>query len=300
MESHNNSLEIFFFIKLVNWLNLRAVINTEKTITSQILYKTLNYIILLKIQPKTFFVGKNQIFLPSCHSTNDIAGEIIQNKEIIDGTVIFTDHQTAGKGQRGNKWESKVGENLLMSIILKTSFIALERQFDLSITVALSIFEALESLEIINLTIKWPNDIYIKQKKIGGVLIENSILGSKINSSVVGIGINIHQSHFDNTKASSLINEIPEMFFERKVIAEKICEFLEKNLNELKENKTISLRDKYLKNLLGINQLRLFKNEEGTFEGTIKGITEAGQLIVISQNKEKYYNIKEIEHLFDE
>ena len=255
---------------------------------------------MVNIQPKTLFVGKNLVFLPSCHSTNDIASEIIQNKEFIDGTVILTDHQTAGKGQRGNVWESAPGDNLLMSIILKTSFVKIERQFDLSVAVAVSVFEALKACGVSNLSIKWPNDIYINQKKMGGILIENSILGQKMGNSIIGIGINIHQTKFENPRASSLILESPKMAFERKTIIEKICEFLEHNLSLLKEGKTDLLEKKYCDNLFAINEQRMFKTSEGIVEGKIIGVTENGLLKLISQNKEKYYNIKEIEYLFND
>ena len=83
---------------------------------------------MLKIRPKTFFVGKNVIFLPSCHSTNDIASEMIQNSEFIDGTVIITDLQTQGKGQRGNQWESEAGQNILMSLMVRSDFLRLDRK----------------------------------------------------------------------------------------------------------------------------------------------------------------------------
>lgn len=255
---------------------------------------------MLKIQPKTLFVGKNLVFLPSCHSTNDIANEIIQNKEFIDGTVILTDHQTAGKGQRGNTWESISGENLLMSVVLKTSFVAIDSQFDLSIAVAVSVIEALKAFGITHLAIKWPNDIFLNNKKIGGILIENSILGQKMSHSIVGIGINVHQTTFENKRASSLLLEYPESNLERTKIAELVCEFLERNLLSLKENKAAELREKYLSSLFGIGDLRTFKTAEETFEGQILGVTENGLLKIISQNKEKYYNIKEIEYLFND
>jgi BirA family transcriptional regulator, biotin operon repressor / biotin---[acetyl-CoA-carboxylase] ligase len=255
---------------------------------------------LLKIQPKTFFVGKNLVFLPSCHSTNDIASEIIQNKEFIDGTVIITDHQTAGKGQRGNRWESQPTENLLMSIVLKTSFLPIDQQFDLSVTVAISVLEALNTFQVPNLNIKWPNDLFLGEKKIGGILIENSILGTKINTSVVGIGINIHQQNFENPRASSLEKEINHLNFGRSKIAEKICERLESNLYLLQKNGRESIREKYHQNLFGKGQTRLFKTEDGILEGIILGITENGQLHLSTSGSKKYYNIKEIEYLFNE
>ncbi len=255
---------------------------------------------MLKIQPKTFFVGKNLIFLPSCHSTNDIANEIIQNKEFIDGTVIITDHQTAGRGQRGNVWESKLGQNLLMSVILKTEFISLEKSFDLSVAVAVSVLEALQSLKVPNVSIKWPNDLYINQKKIGGVLIENGIIGQKMSHSIIGIGINIGQQKFKNPRASSLLIESKKEGICRDNLVERLCESLESNLQLLKDNNFAQIHKKYIENLFGKGQTRAFKSAEGIFEGEIIGITNQGHLKIISQNEEKYYNIKEIEYLFND
>jgi BirA family biotin operon repressor/biotin-[acetyl-CoA-carboxylase] ligase len=255
---------------------------------------------LVKIQPKTFYVGKNLIFLPSCHSTNDIANEIIQNKEFIDGTVILTDHQTAGRGQRGNHWESTTGQNLLMSIILKTEYVSLEKTFDLSITVAVSVLETLQSFNVPNLSIKWPNDLYINQKKTGGILIENSISGNKMSHSIVGIGINMGQTKFENPRATSIALECPSVKINRETVVEKLCESLELNLDLLKNNKFINVKEKYLEHLFGKDELRSFKSAEGIFEGTITGISENGHLKIISQNEEKYYNIKEIEYLFND
>ncbi len=255
---------------------------------------------MVKIQPKTFYVGKNLIFLPSCHSTNDIANEIIQNKEFIDGTVILTDHQTAGRGQRGNQWESRSGQNLLMSIILKTAYLSLEKSFDLSITVAVSVLETLKSFNLPNLSIKWPNDLYINQKKTGGILIENSISGNKIRHSIVGIGINIGQVKFKNPRATSLILECPSEKFNRETVVEKLCEYLELNLDLLQNNRFINIKEKYLEHLFRKDELRRFKSPEGIFDGIITGISENGHLKIISQNEEKYYNIKEIEYLFND
>ena len=253
---------------------------------------------MVKIQPKTLFVGKNLIFLPTCHSTNDIAAEIIQKKQIIDGTVILSDHQTNGKGQRGNSWESTIGLNLLMSIILKTNFIKVTKQFDLSILVAVSVLEALKSLHFENLKIKWPNDIFIKTKKIGGILIENSLLGQNLNHSILGIGLNIGQTKFESSRASSLNLEQPQNKVNRDMIVEKICESLERNFILYKSSNIDSFKIKYLDNLFQFNEWADYKAAEKIFSGKITGIEPNGKLKILEENKEKYYDIKEIEHLF--
>ena len=98
-----------------------------------------------KIQPKTLFIGKNTIYLPSCHSTNDIAAEMIQSGSVFDGTTVITSNQTAGRGQRGNAWEALAGQNITISIILKPNFLSANEQFKLNIAVSLGIREFIES-----------------------------------------------------------------------------------------------------------------------------------------------------------
>ena len=184
--------------------------------------------------------------------------------------------------------------------MLKTEYVSLEKSFDLSITVAVSVLETLQSFNLPNLSIKWPNDLYINQKKTGGILIENSISGNKMSHSIVGIGLNIGQKKFENPRATSLIMEYPTSKITRETIVEKLCESLEQNLALLKNNKFINIAEKYLDHLFGKGESRSFKSAEGIFEGIITGISENGHLKIISQNEEKYYNIKEIEYLFND
>lgn len=253
---------------------------------------------MLKIRPKTFFVGKNVIFLPSCHSTNDIASEIIQNSEFIDGTVILTDLQTQGKGQRGNIWESSSEMNILMSLMLQTDFLTLNNQYDLSTCTALSAIEALS--EIIpgdELKIKWPNDIFYKNQKLGGILIENSLSGNKMDKSIIGIGININQTFFENPRATSMA-KILEKVLDRGTIIEKILEHFEKNVLALKNGHFEKLKFSYLNHLLRFRKSGFYKANEIVFEGIIDDVARNGLLKLNVENQEKYYNIKELEYIF--
>ena len=130
---------------------------------------------------KTFFIGKNLVYLPSCHSTNDIASGLIKNDQFFDGTVVITNNQTAGKGQRGNTWESNSGDNLMCSLVVRPR-IKVQELFSLNMRITLAIALALEDLlPDKRVEIKWPNDILIHRKKVGGILIENSIKGDEID-----------------------------------------------------------------------------------------------------------------------
>ena len=112
-----------------------------------------------------------------------------------DRTVWLADFQTSGRGQKGNGWESRPGENLTFSMLLKPKAFLPERQFSLSQAVALSVMECLREYGA-DTKIKWPNDIYAGDRKICGILIENTISGDKLSASIAGIGININQQEF--------------------------------------------------------------------------------------------------------
>ena len=137
----------------------------------------------------------NIIRLKECRSTNSSLAEIA--RESPDGTVLVTDSQTAGRGQRGNSWEAEPGKNLTFSLLIKPEAIAAHDQFYISEAVALGIRDALMNhLPSQEVTVKWPNDIYAGDRKICGILIENSLSGNTIGHSIAGIGINVNQQEF--------------------------------------------------------------------------------------------------------
>ena len=180
--------------------------------------------------------------MPTCHSTNDIATQMIQSGEnVFEGTVIVTDNQTAGRGQRGNAWEASVGENLTFSIIFKPNFLKASDQFQLNVAVSLGVFDFLSEFIDEGLTVKWSNDIYYEDKKMGGILIENTLQGYQIGHSVVGIGLNINQTQFANIRATSLrnITQNPQKY-DLSEMLKKLLEYIEKNYLIIKnqENKS--------------------------------------------------------------
>src|SRR5690554_4031443 len=157
-----------------------------------------------KILANTMFLGKDILYLPVCHSTNDVAKDKLKEKEAAEGSIIITDQQTNGRGQRGNQWHSEPGMNLTFSLILSPKFLDPSELFGLNMAVALGIREALAQY-ISGVMVKWPNDIVHKEKgKLGGILIENSLKGQKIESSIVGVGLNINQVEFPLSQATSL------------------------------------------------------------------------------------------------
>ena len=140
-------------------------------------------------------IGSNIQFYGSLESTNTFASEVLKKAELQEGTVICADYQTAGKGHQGNRWESEKGKNLIFSIILYPSSVSPDDQFFISMTISLGICDFLRGI-LPEVKIKWPNDIYVRNDKIAGILIENTLIGNTIESCITGIGLNINQEKF--------------------------------------------------------------------------------------------------------
>jgi BirA family biotin operon repressor/biotin-[acetyl-CoA-carboxylase] ligase len=134
--------------------------------------------------------------LSEATSTNTVAAEM--GDSAAHGTAVWALTQSAGRGQRGNTWEAEPGKNLTFSLVLRPQYIAAARQFELSMLVSIAIVRVLERHLRTEVLIKWPNDIYVGDKKICGILIENTLSGTSIDRSIVGIGINVNQQFFQS------------------------------------------------------------------------------------------------------
>lgn len=252
---------------------------------------------MYKIQPNTLFTGKTLKYLSKCHSTNDIAAEMIQSGiNVFEGTVIITDNQTAGRGQRGNVWEASIGENLTFSVIFKPDFLKASDQFQLNVAVSLGVFDFLSEFIDENLSVKWSNDIYYEDKKMGGILIENTLQGYNIGYSVVGIGLNINQMDFGNLRATSLrkISQNP-LKYDLSEMLSKLSENLEKNYLKIKQGDYKSLKNRYLANMYRFKEYHYFKRNGQMFTGQIIGINEIGKLGIETEGMILYFDFKEVE-----
>ena len=160
---------------------------------------------MYKILANSLFLGKKVIYMPSCHSTNDIAMEMARKSDIPEGTVIITDDQLKGRGQRGNEWVTAAGKNITMSIVLKPNFVKASSQFSLNMAISLAVNATVKQLlSEINCSVKWPNDVLVNRKKISGILIENSLSGKNLDYSIVGVGLNVNQPIINGISATSL------------------------------------------------------------------------------------------------
>lgn len=225
---------------------------------------------------------------------------MLNTKGALEGTTVITSHQTNGKGQRGNSWESEAGKNITFTIVIKPKFVTAPFQFHLHIITTLAIHQVLFPILGKGLKIKWPNDIYYKDKKLGGILIENSLRGAVIETSIIGIGINVNQIEFVNTKATSLL-ELTGKSHEPNDLIEQIIIQIENKYLSLKSNGIKDLEQAYIRRLYRYNEFNLYSAGGKAYEGRIVGITPHGKLM-IEQTKDgmiylETYAFKEVTFL---
>jgi BirA family transcriptional regulator, biotin operon repressor / biotin---[acetyl-CoA-carboxylase] ligase len=241
-------------------------------------------------------MGKNLVFMPECHSTNSLALKLCQQSPLTaEGTVVITSNQTAGRGQRGNTWHSEPGKNLTFSIVLRPNFLPVNDLFYLNIFSSLALHDYLSEKGCPSVNIKWPNDIYVQEKKICGLLVENLLQGNELNGSVLGIGLNINQERFDVDHATSLsvvLNRQLKLQEELEILLTKI----EVRYLQLRANKLSGLMEDYLQAMYWLNEAHSFTSFGDTFEGTICGVDRSGRLRVRIGDRERVFETKEIRY----
>lgn len=244
----------------------------------------------------TLIIGKKVIYLPTCHSTNDIAAEIVHAGLFEEGTVVITDNQVKGRGQRGTVWNANAGENLTFSVVLTPGFLPIHEQFLISQITALAIRGYLGSY-VPDTKVKWPNDIYMNNRKAVGVLIENSLQGSRLATSIVGIGVNINQLVFANEHVTSLGRETGHTYS----LAEefhKVLKFLDAWYVRLRSGtQNEAIRAEYLSHLYGYQQDVRFIHKGEITNGSVTNVTKQGKLRVklVTEPEELEFDLKEIE-----
>lgn len=248
----------------------------------------------------TLFIGKVLLQFPTLKSTNNYAINLLAKSKPTEGTVVITNNQVEGRGQFGSTWESKEGKNITLSVILYPAFLPLSKQFYLNMVVALAIYDTLSGLtEVQDLAIKWPNDIYINNNKVGGILIQNALSGKSIKSSVVGIGLNINQTEFSSVAAnptSLLLEKGSE--YDVEEITEQLLKSLEVRYLQLKANRLDELRADYLSVLYRRNTSATYIRKDGTeFIGKILGVETAGRLRILNLNTNEleFFYFKEVQ-----
>ena len=225
-------------------------------------------------------IGSNLLFFKSLPSTNTYAASVLKDKELSEGTVIYTNHQSSGHGQGGNKWESEDSKNLLISIVLFPSMIIPAEQFLLSMVISLGICDFLDRYTS-SVSIKWPNDIYVNNDKIAGILIENSIMGNLIEHTIAGIGININQAKFlsDAPNPVSLSNLTAKEYNLSECLSQLVSD-LDKRYKSLISGNTAMIKAHYLSRLYRNAKWFKYQDMKGIFTGRIVSVSDTGKLQV--------------------
>ncbi|ADY53541.1 biotin/acetyl-CoA-carboxylase ligase [Pseudopedobacter saltans DSM 12145] len=241
----------------------------------------------------TLFVGRSIQKLAEVDSTNNYLKTMLSNYgPPANGTVIMADHQTAGRGQYGSKWSTPPGKNLTVSFYLKTDFLTVTEQFNLNKAVSLAVKDCLTYFSVEDCKVKWPNDIYIKNKKIAGILIENRIRGVHLRDSIIGIGLNVNQNDFhDLIYATSLLN-IKKKETDLEEVLMILSQYLESRFFELKSQK--NLDEDYFNSLFLFNQISTFNSKGEIFTGKIIGVDVDGKLLIDTESELRSFNIKEV------
>ncbi|MCI9845639.1 biotin--[acetyl-CoA-carboxylase] ligase [Flavobacterium pectinovorum] len=239
------------------------------------------------------------IKLDAIDSTNDFLKALSSQDELDNFTVITAENQTKGKGQMGAKWESESGKNLIMSVLVKDFLYDNEQVFNMSIIVSLAVIETLKALNIPDLSVKWPNDIMSYNKKIGGILIENTIKSDGRIVSVVGLGLNVNQTNFQYLPHASSLKVVCNVEFDKNSLLFLIVEKIKRNI-ELWETNSTAFWKEYFNTLFRKGVPMPFKNlENQNFMGIIQGVSSIGKLQILLENDSvSEFDIKEIQMLY--
>ena len=250
----------------------------------------------------TLFIGQNKIFLPETESTNSYAIDLLKKVNTTEGTVVFTDNQKAGRGQRGNSWISESSMNITLSVILKPTFLSVKNAFYLSKITALALHDVLTEMiggSQFDIKIKWPNDIVVNKEKVAGILIENSFKEDIILWTVIGIGLNVNQVNFEGLNDVTSLKRISGQDIETGKVMNSILKYIEKWYLKLRSEKFDEIDLQYLEKLFALNTLCEFETEGNRIKGRIKGVNELGQLLVENTDRSvNTYNVKEIKMLY--
>lgn len=240
------------------------------------------------------------IKLDAIDSTNDFLKGIAGNQITANYTVVTAENQTNGKGQMGAKWVSEIGKNLIMSVLIKDLLLHINQIYNLNVAVALSVIMALEKFEIPKLAIKWPNDIMSDNKKIGGILIENSIKTDGDIISIVGIGLNVNQINFDALPKASSLSVIMGTNFDKEKVLFEIVDSIKSNVSKMQKDQSDDLWMDYNRKLFKKGIPMPFENQKGEqFMGIIQNVNASGRLqIALEDDAIVTFDVKEIQMLY--
>lgn len=238
----------------------------------------------------------HRIYLSETESTNLYARSVNSSAMV---TLISTDHQTAGRGQRGNSWESEAGKNLLFSLVIKPESIPASQQFALCELISAALCDVL-SRYTTDIRIKWPNDIYYRDRKLCGILIEHDLEGSHLSRTIIGVGLNVNQEEFISDAPNPIsLRQILGHEVERETLLKEIVEHFVELYSQYTLHPTIlsraTLHERYNALLYRQGIEATYRDAQGLFTATLRTVELNGRLILeTSQGQQRSYLFKEV------
>ncbi len=238
--------------------------------------------------------------LHTTDSTNDYLKSLAKEQKLEEDTVVWALEQTNGRGQMGTKWSSDAGKNLTFSVFRKIQQITIDQQFYALMAASLAIKDVLKKLLIKDVSVKWPNDILSDKKKICGILIENVIKKGELNAMVLGVGLNVNQTIWEQAPRATSIKTLTGIHFDLQEILTLLLEQFHYYVNMLLAGDLETIKKDYEAYLFRKDKPSTFLNRnKEQFVGIIQGVTDQGKLILLEEdNVINTYDLKEIELLF--
>lgn len=231
-------------------------------------------------------IGSKKIYLEKLTSTNTYLSQLLASESLSEGTIVQAGFQTAGKGQKDNRWESRRGKNLTFSILLFPNFLSPSDQFLISMSVSLGIKDFLLK-HTDRCRIKWPNDIYVNSDKIAGILIENSLMENAIKSTVAGIGLNINQTKFTSGAPNPVsLKMITGTDHDLKSTLDELVSDLDKRYKQLIKGDFLKIRNDYNSSLFRLNEWCQYNDGRDDFSGRIISVGDDGRLLIENSDGE--------------
>jgi len=247
------------------------------------------------LKPDFFPADAPFIELLSVDSTNNYAMGLAHEGVAQHGTTVFARAQTAGKGQRSKTWTAEPGANIAMSIVLEPKEQPLTSAFTLSMAMAVAVQQFFAQYASFETKVKWPNDLYWRDRKAGGILIENIVQGPLWRYAIVGIGININQTHFEGLPHAVSLKQITGKEFDTLELAKDLCRFVQKGFEMFVED-AAAVHQAYHQHLYKMGEEVKLKQGGRVFTAKIKGVTPLGRLIT-EHSTEEFFDIGEVEWL---
>ena len=244
--------------------------------------------------PFPYCIGNPFIELQQVESTNNYATGLVHAGMAQSGMAVFARYQTKGKGQRQKQWIGEQGKNIALSVILQPGPLPLSQTFLFSMATAVGVRHFFNKYVGAETKIKWPNDLYWRDRKAGGILIENIVRGKEWKATVIGIGININQTSFDElaTKAVST-KQITGKDYEPVVLAKELCGYLNEAFAQLQSSPEEMIAA-YKSCLYKLNEIVRLKKGSRVFDAVVKDVTPLGQLVVQHATEERF-DVGEVE-----